>query len=65
MFKGFFSFLKRSFLWIYHYISPRHIERCLKECNFRYNIKKGIEENRFNLLLGNCYGRITYKELIS
>jgi len=27
--------------------------------------KKETEENRFNLLLGNCHGRITYEELIA
>ena len=63
--EGFFSLFKRSILSIYHFVSPKHIERYLTECTFRYNTKKETEENRFNLLLGNCHGRITYKELIN
>ncbi len=60
--EGFFSLFKRSILSIYHFVSPKHIERYLTECTFRYNTKKETEENRFNLLLGNYHGRITYKE---
>ena len=63
-FKGFFSLFKRSVLGIYHFVSPKHIERYLTECTFRYNTKKETEESRFNLLLGNYRGRITYRELI-
>lgn len=63
--EGFFSLLKRSILGIYHHISPKHIERYLFENTFRYNTICETEENRFNLLLNNCNGRITYKELIN
>ena len=35
------------------------------EINVVVVYKKETEENRFNLLLGNCHGRITYKELIN
>ena len=52
--EGFFSLLKRSILGIYHFVSPKHIERYLIENAFRYNTKEETEENRFNLLLGNC-----------
>lgn len=63
--EGFFSLLKRSILGIYHFVSPKHIERYLVENTFRYNTKRETEENRFNLLLSNCNNRITYKELIN
>ena len=63
--EGFFSLLKRSILGIYHFVSQKHIERYLAENTFRYNTKEETEENRFNLLLDNCNGRITYKELIN
>jgi transposase-like protein len=63
--EGFFSLLKRSILGIYHFVSPKHIERYLAESTFRYNTIGETEENRFNLLLDNCNGRITYKELIN
>jgi len=63
--EGFFSLLKRSILGIYHFVSPKHIERYLNESTFRYNTIGETEEGRFNLLLDNCNGRITYKELIN
>ena len=62
--EGFFSLLKRSILGIYHFVSPKHIEKYLAESTFRYNTKEETEENRFNLLLDNCNGRITYNGLI-
>lgn len=63
--EGFFSLFKRSILGIYHFISPKHIERYLAESTFRYNKRAETEGNRFNLFLDNCNGRIAYKELIN
>ena len=63
--EGFFSLLKRSIIGIYHFVSPKHIEGYLNESTFRYNTVGETEESRFNLLLDNCNGRITYKELIN
>ena len=63
--KGFFSLLKRTLLGIYHFVSPKHIERYLNESTFRYNTMHETEENRSNLLLDNCSGRLTYKQLIN
>ena len=40
----------------------------LKKKDFLINVvlyKKETEENRFNLLLSNCRGRIIYEELIA
>jgi len=63
--EGFFSLLKRSILGIYHFVSPKHIEGYLNESTFRYNTTEETEESRFDLLLSNCNGRITYEELIN
>jgi len=63
--EGFFSLFKRSILGIYHSISPKHIEGYLSESTFRYNTIEETEESRFDLLLSNCNGRITYEELIN
>ena len=35
------------------------------EFAFRYNTRKGSENDRFNLLLANTERRLTYKELIN
>jgi len=40
-------------------------KRRIFEINVVVVYRKETEENRFNLLLGNCHGRITYKELIN
>jgi len=39
--------------------------RTIFENTFRYNTIGETEENRFNLLLNNCGGRIIYEELIN
>ncbi len=57
--------LKRGILGIYHFVSEKHLDMYLKEFTFRYNTKKETEENRFNLLLTNCGGRLMYEDLIS
>ncbi len=59
--EGFFS----EIVGTYHFVSEKHLDMYLKEVAFRYNTKKETEENRFNLLLANCGGRLTYQDLIS
>ncbi len=63
--EGFFSLLKRGTVGICHFVSEKHLDMCLKEFSFRYNTKKETEESRFNLLLANCGGRLTYQDLMS
>ncbi len=62
--EGFFSLLKRGIVGIYHFVSEKHLDMYLKEFSCRYNTKKETEENRFNLLLANCGGWLTYQDLI-
>ena len=62
--EGFFSLLKRGIVGIYHFVSEKHLDMYLKKFFFRYNTKKETEENRFNLLLANCDGRLTYQDFI-
>lgn len=62
--EGFWSIFKRMFIGIYHYMSAKHINKYLNTLAFRYN-NIGLNSNqRFELLLSNCYGRLTYKRLI-
>ncbi|GGG15262.1 DDE transposase [Dokdonia pacifica] len=62
--EGFWSLLKRGIFGIYHFTSKKHLQMYVDEFVFRYNTRKGTENERFNLLLSNIENRITYKELI-
>ncbi len=62
--EGFWSLMKRSIMGIYHFISKKHIELYLNEFTYRYNTRKETEENRFNIMLNNCNGRLKYGQLI-
>ncbi|GAA0733852.1 IS1595 family transposase [Aquimarina litoralis] len=63
--EGFWSLLKRGIFGIYHFTSKKHLQMYVDEFVFRYNTRKGSENERFNLLLSNIENRITYKELIN
>jgi len=62
--EGFWSLMKRSIVGIYHHISKKHIDLYLNEFTYRYNTRKETSENRFNLVLNNCNGRLKYADLI-
>lgn len=61
--EGFWSHFKRGIDGIYHQISVKHLQRYATEFSYRYNTRKIGESNRFNLILSNMVGRLTYNEL--
>ena len=63
--EGFWTGLKRGYIGIYHYMSPKHLQRYANEFTFRYNTRKVSDFHKFNLLLCNIKYRITYKQLIA
>lgn len=63
--EGFWSLFKRGVHGIYHQISFKHLQRYAYEYAYRYNSRKITENNRFNLVLANMVGRLTYKDLIA
>ncbi len=62
--EGFWSLFKRSVVGIYHQISPKHTNKYLDECEFRYNNKDQNGQTRLDLLIDRSSGYLSYKELI-
>lgn len=62
--ENFWSHLKRGVEGIYHWVSRPHLQRYVDEFALRYNTRKEKTSVRFNLVLGNITGRLTYKGLI-
>ena len=58
------SHLKRTILGTYYHVSPKHIERYLREFEYKYNTRNAAEKERFGILLSNCSGRLKYNDLV-
>lgn len=63
--EGFWSQLKRGIDGIYHWVSTDHLQSYIDEYTLRYNTRKNSTCQRFDLILGNTIGRLTYKQLIA
>ena len=63
--EGAFSLLDRMVIGIYHYISPKHMQKYLNEFSFRYNSRTSSECSRFKLMFTNMENRLTYNTLIA
>lgn len=56
---------KAGYRAIYNWWSKKHIPFYLDEFTFRYNHRKLKTIDRFSLILGNAFKRITYKDIIA
>ena len=63
--ENFWSMLKRGVIGIYHSISPQHLQQYIDEFVFRYNTRKCTESFRFDTMLNNINGRLTYQNLVN
>ncbi|WP_420846907.1 transposase [Mucilaginibacter straminoryzae] len=61
--EGCFSLFDPMVIGIYHYVSPRHLQKYADEFTFRYNSRKDTDCSRFNSLLSDCTDRLTYSQL--
>ncbi|WP_226177046.1 IS1595 family transposase [Hymenobacter lucidus] len=61
----FWSHFKRGIEGIYHWVSFEHLQAYVNEFTLRYNTRRFHTADRFNLILGNIAGRLTYNTLIS
>ena len=62
--ENFWSLLKRGIIGIFHQVSPWHLQRYCDEFAARYNSRKIADNERFDLVLQNSDGRLTYNTLI-
>lgn len=64
--EGFWSQLKRGIIGIYHYMSPKHMQRYCDEFVYRYNFRNINNMQRFKLgvqFAGNA--RVKYQHLVN
>ena len=62
--EGFWSLFKRGYIGIYHWMSPIHLDRYLKEFSYRYNTRTVADMNRFSDTITRSNGkRLTWNQL--
>jgi transposase-like protein len=62
--EGAWSLFKRGIIGIYHWNSRKHMKRYVNEFVLRYNTRTFKTSDRFDIVLSNFNGRLTYKMLI-
>ena len=64
--EGYWGLVKRTINGTYHWVSKKHLQKYLLECDFRYNTKEvEIESERFDFFLQNKSSKLSYKTLIA
>jgi hypothetical protein len=61
--ENFWSHLKRGIDGIYHWVSVPHLQSYVNEYTLRFNTRKFTTAGRFDLVLANVAGRLTYNTL--
>ena len=62
--EGFWSIMKRGIYGIYHWTSKKHLQKYINEFTYRYNTRRYINMDKFNVLVSNMRHRTTYRELV-
>jgi transposase-like protein len=63
--EGYWSLLKRGIIGIYHYVSPKHLQRYCDEFSYRYNTRQAKDANRVSHSITQAHGRrLKYNQLI-
>jgi transposase-like protein len=63
--ENFWSHLKRGIDGIYHWVSFKHLQTYVNEFTLRFNSRNMGTSERFDFVLGNISGRLSYKVLIN
>ncbi|MBS1917586.1 MAG: IS1595 family transposase [Bacteroidetes bacterium] len=61
--EGAFGLFRRTIIGTYHKVSPKHLSRYCDEFQFRYNLRKMTDGQRFEFSLGSIEGKLSWKEL--
>jgi len=62
--EGFWSLFKRGYIGIYHYMSPKHLDRYCQEFSYRYNKRTTNDMDRFSDAIKRTHGkRLTWNQL--
>jgi transposase-like protein len=62
--EGFWGLFKRIIIGIYHYVSPKHMQRYVDEIAFKYNTRSLNSGERFLFIMSKIKTRLTYKQLV-
>jgi len=61
--EGFFSLVKRGIVGTFHHVSKQHLQRYLREFDFRYNARYTTDGERALLAIKGVGGkRLTYRD---
>lgn len=64
--EGFWSLFKRSLVGIYHYVSPKHLDRYCDEATFRYNSRDLSGSERHTVAVKQADGRrLKWNDLVA
>lgn len=63
--EGFWTHFKRMIDGMYHNVSMEHLQAYVNKFSLRWNTRRSATSDRFNLVVGNIAGRLTYKTLIA
>ena len=63
--EGVWSMMKRQIVGTHHWVSPKHLDRYVREMTYRMNRREMKRGERVNDLLSNAEGSLPYKVLIA
>lgn len=61
--ENYWSVFKRTINGTYIKVSRKHLQRYCNESSFRFNTKEMTVQERFDMVLANCEGRLRYEDL--
>ncbi len=63
--ESFWASAKRGYIGIYHLWSDKHLSRYMDEFTYRHNLREAGKNSRFNGVLKNSEGQLTWKQLVA
>ena len=63
--ESFWATVKRGYVGIYHYWSKQHLHRYMNEYTFRHNLREAGKNAKFNAVIKQSEGQLTWKQLVA